>query len=54
MAGFRCHASFTDSGGILHGVAVHGVAVDAESLYEAVAFESVEIIVQHGGNREGD
>jgi hypothetical protein len=32
MAGSRCRVSFTDSDGILH-----GVDVDAESLYEAVA-----------------
>jgi len=32
MASSRCRVSFTDSEGILH-----GVAVDAESLYEAVA-----------------
>ena len=32
MAGPRCRVSFTDSDGILH-----GVDVDAESLYEAVA-----------------
>jgi hypothetical protein len=32
MAGSRCRVSFTDSEGILH-----GVDVDAESLYEAVA-----------------
>jgi hypothetical protein len=32
MAGSRCHVSFTDSDGVLH-----GVDVDADSLYEAVA-----------------
>jgi hypothetical protein len=32
MAGSRCRVSFSDSDGILH-----GVDVDAESLYEAVA-----------------
>lgn len=32
MAGSRCRVSFTDSDGVLH-----GVDVDAESLYEAVA-----------------
>jgi hypothetical protein len=32
MAASRCRVSFTDSDGILH-----GVDVDAESLYEAVA-----------------
>ena len=32
MAGSRCRVSFTDSEGVLH-----GVDVDAESLYEAVA-----------------
>src|SRR3984885_15702230 len=32
MAGSRCLVSFTDSEGVLH-----GVDVDAESLYEAVA-----------------
>ena len=32
MASSRCRVSFTDSEGILH-----GVEVDAESLYEAVA-----------------
>ena len=32
MASSRCRVSFTDSEGILH-----GVDVDAESLYEAVA-----------------
>jgi hypothetical protein len=32
MASSRCRVSFSDSEGILH-----GVAVDAESLYEAVA-----------------
>jgi hypothetical protein len=32
MAGSRCRVSFTDSEGVLH-----GLDVDAESLYEAVA-----------------
>ena len=32
MAGSRCRVSFTDSDGVLH-----GVDIDAESLYEAVA-----------------
>jgi hypothetical protein len=32
MAGSRCRVSFNDSDGVLH-----GVDVDAESLYEAVA-----------------
>ena len=32
MAGSRCRVSFTDSEGVLH-----GVDVDAESVYEAVA-----------------
>jgi hypothetical protein len=32
MAGSRCRVSFTDADGVLH-----GVDVDAESLYEAVA-----------------
>jgi hypothetical protein len=32
VAGSRCRASFTDSEGVLH-----GVDVDASSLYEAVA-----------------
>ena len=32
MAGSRCRVSFTDSDGVLH-----GVDVDADSLYEAVA-----------------
>jgi hypothetical protein len=32
MAGSRCRVSFTDSEGVLH-----GVDVDAETLYEAVA-----------------
>jgi hypothetical protein len=32
MAGSRCRVSFTDSEGVLH-----GIDVDAESLYEAVA-----------------
>ena len=32
MAGSRCRVSFTDSEGVLH-----GVDVEAESLYEAVA-----------------
>ena len=32
MAGSRCRVSFADSDGV-----VHGVDVDAESLYEAVA-----------------
>ena len=32
MLGSRCRVSFTDSDGVLH-----GVDVDAESLYEAVA-----------------
>lgn len=32
MAGARCRVSFTDSGGVLH-----GIDVDADGLYEAVA-----------------
>ena len=37
MAGSRCRVSFTDSDGVLH-----GVDVDAESLYEAVAIAVVQ------------
>jgi len=38
MAGSRCRVSFTDSDGVLH-----GVDVDAESLYEAVAVAVVSL-----------
>ncbi len=37
MAGSRCRVSFTDPDGVLH-----GVDVDAESLYEAVAIAVVQ------------
>ena len=38
MAGSRCRVSFTDSEGVLH-----GVDVDAESLYEAVAIAVAQL-----------
>ena len=38
MAGSRCRVSFTDSDGVLH-----GVDVDAESLYEAVAIAVAQL-----------
>jgi len=38
MAGSRCRVSFTDSEGVLH-----GVDVDAESLYEAVAIAIAQL-----------
>jgi hypothetical protein len=38
MAGSRCRVSFTDSNGVLH-----GVDVDAESLYEAVAIAVAQL-----------
>jgi hypothetical protein len=37
MAGSRCRVSFADTDGVLH-----GVDVDAESLYEAVAIAVVQ------------
>jgi hypothetical protein len=36
MVGSRCRVSFTDSAGVW---VVHGVDVEAESLYEAVAID---------------
>jgi hypothetical protein len=38
MAGSRCRVSFTDSDGVLH-----GIDVDAESLYEAVAIAVAQL-----------
>jgi hypothetical protein len=38
MAGSRCRVSFTDPEGVLH-----GVDVDAESLYEAVAIAVAQL-----------
>jgi hypothetical protein len=38
MAGYRCRVSFTDSDGVLH-----GLDVDAESLYEAVAIAVAQL-----------
>jgi hypothetical protein len=38
MADSRCRVSFTDSDGVLH-----GVEVDAESLYEAVAIAMAQL-----------
>src|SRR5580658_10085750 len=38
MADSRCRVSFTDSDGVLH-----GVEVDAESLYEAVAIAVAQL-----------
>jgi hypothetical protein len=38
MAGSRCRVSFTDSEGVLH-----GIDVDADSLYEAVAIAVAQL-----------